>query len=210
MANYTRYRSSFAKMGKDAQEELVKRLTQLGEDAIKYALEKGYRSATRNYASLRYRDWLISKGKSHLKAWDDISGNLRAGIGSAVYVDGNLRTDTIRYADEGARGQHTRDGIEPRSGRQVLEDYFKSIHPKKGKNEAVLVCASAMYYTRFLEAGTHAGRHKIKVISPAATYIKKNWEQYTDGIYATLGIKKPASKVIKGDIRTLKDYGYYG
>lgn len=206
---YSRYRSSFAKMGEAAQKELIKRLTKLGEDAIKYALEKGYRSATRNYTSLRYRDWLISKGKSHIKSWDDISGNLRAGIGSAVYVNGVLQKETIKFADDSAMGKPTGNGIDDRSGRQALDDYFNRIHPKKGKNDVVLVCASAMYYTRFLEQGTHAGHYKIRVISPATTYIKQNWERYTDGIYTTLGIKKPTTKVIRGDIFPLKDSGFY-
>lgn len=205
-----RYRSSFAKMGVEAREELVRRVAQLGKDAIDYAFEQGFRKYSRRITDERYRRWLERKGKSTTSSWDDISGNLRDSFGSAVYVNGELRTDTIKFANENPIGGRTRDAIDPRSGREALMDYFRSIHPGRGKNDIVLICVSAMYYTKFLEAGTHGGHYKIKVVSTAAEYVRKHWEAVVSGIYKSLRIKKPATKVIKGDIRPLKDSGYYG
>ncbi len=203
-------RSSYAKMGKQAKEELVNRVAQLGKDAIDYAFKQGFRSTPRHIGNIAYHNWLIRKGKDPNKAWDDISYNLRDSIGSAVYVNGELREDTIEFANETPKGGRTRDAIDPRSGREALMDYFRKIHPNRGKNDITLICVAAMYYVKFLEKGTHRGHYKIKVISSAADYVKRNWQKAVDGIYKKLKIKKPSSRVIKGDIQPLKDSGYYG
>lgn len=205
-----RYRSGFAKMGKAARKLLVARVAQLGEDAIKWAFERGYQKTPRHIGNISYYRWLGRKRKSQSKAWDDITYNLRDSIGSAVYINGELQDNTMKFVNDNPKGGRTRDAIDPRSGRQVLKDYFRQLHPNKGKNEITLVCVAAMYYTKFLESGTHGGHYKIKVISSAADYVRKNWEKAVDGIYKDLKIKKPASRVIKGDIKPLKDSGYYG
>lgn len=204
-----RYRSSFAKMGVEARRILVSQLAQLGKDAIDYAFKQGFRSKPRRINNEKYRQWLISKGKDPNSAWDDISGNLRDSFGSAVYVNGELQRDTIRFANDNPIGGRTRDAIDPRPGREVLLDYFNKIHPNRGKNDVTLVCVAAMYYTKFLEAGTHRGAYKIRVVSAATDYIKRNWEQAVSGIYKQLRIKKPSSRVVRGDIQPLKDSGYY-
>lgn len=204
-----RYRSSFAKMGVEARRILVSQLAQLGKDAINYAFKQGFRSKPRRINNEKYRQWLISKGKDPNSAWDDISGNLRDSFGSAVYVNGELQRDTIRFANDNPIGGRTRDAIDPRPGREVLLDYFNKIHPNRGKNDVTLVCVAAMYYTKFLEAGTHRGAYKIRVVSAATDYIKRNWEQAVSGIYKQLRIKKPSSRVVRGDIQPLKDSGYY-
>lgn len=205
-----RYRSSFSKMGESAKRELVKRVAQLGQDAINYAFQRGFRSRPRNANDKNYISWLKRKGKSVSSAWDDITFNLRDSIGSAVYINGELQPNTIRFYNDTPKGGRTRDAIDPHSGREALMDYFRRIHPNRGKNDITLICVAAMYYVKFLEAGTHAGGYKIRVISSAADYVKKNWERTVDGVYQSLKIKKPASKVIKGDIQPLKDSGYYG
>lgn len=205
-----RYRSSFAKMGVDAQKLLVEKLAQLGKDAIEFAFQQGFRSKPRNYGNISYHKWLVSKGKDPNNAWDDITGNLRDSFGSAVYVNGELQRNTIKFANDNPTGERTRDAIDPRPGREVLLDYFNKIHPNRGKNDVTLVCVAAMYYTKFLEAGTHGGHYKIRVISSASDYVRRNWERAVSGIYQQLRIKKPSTKVIKGDIQPLKDSGYYG
>lgn len=209
MAN-TRYRGSYSRMGREAKALLVSRVAQLGEDAIKYAFDKGFRSHPRKEKlSDGYIAWLKSHGKSVSSAWDDITYNLRDSFGSAVYINGELQENTIRFANDTPKGRRTTDGIDPRSGREALMDYFHKIHPHRGKNEITLICVAAMYYTKFLQEGTHAGGYKIKVISTANDYIKRNWSSYVDGIYKVLKIKKPATRVIKGDIQPLKDSGFY-
>ena len=205
-----RYRSSFAKMGVEARQLLVERLAQLGKDAIDFAFKQGFRSRPRNVGNIAYHKWLVSKGKDPNNAWDDITGNLRDSFGSAVYVNGELQRNTIRFANDTPTGERTRDAIDPRPGREVLLDYFNKIHPNRGKNDVTLVCVAAMYYTKFLEAGTHRGHYKIRVISSASDYVRRNWERAVSGIYQQLRIKKPSTKVIKGDIKPLKDSGYYG
>lgn len=205
-----RYRSSFAKMGIEARQLLVDRLAQLGKDAIDFAFKQGFRSKPRNYGNIAYHKWLVSKGKDPNSSWDDITGNLRDSFGSAVYVNGELQRNTIRFANDNPTGERTRDAIDPRPGREVLLDYFNKIHPNRGKNDVTLVCVAAMYYTKFLEAGTHRGHYKIRVISSASDYVRRNWERVVSGIYQQLRIKKPSTKVIKGAIQPLKDSGYYG
>lgn len=213
----TGYRSSFAKMGKEAKERLVQELKKLGQDAIDYAYKSGFMS------KLNPR----RKGDLQSVVWKHETGNLHDSIGSAVYVDGILREDTICYVGGGngsSFGKTTSDGIDSRSGRTVLLEYLKKIHPQKGKNNVVLVCVAAMYYTKFLESGTYANyrdaegrlvqrassKWKIRVISGATDYIKANKEKYLSNVYKSLGIKFPSQKIIKGDIQPLKDAGFYG
>ena len=205
-----RYRSSFAKMGAEARQLLVEKLAQLGQEAINFALKQGLKKYSRRITDERYRKWLEKKGKDPNSAWDDITGNLRDSFGSAVYVNGELQRNTIKFANENPNGERTRDAIDPRPGREVLLDYFDKIHPNRGKNDVTLICVAAMYYTKFLESGTPRGHYKIRVISSAADYVRRNWERAVSGIYQQLRIKKPSTKVIKGDIQPLKDSGYYG
>lgn len=202
----TRYRSSFAQMGVEAKEKLILALKQLGQDAIDYAYQSGFMSKVNP----------PKKDGTQSIVWKHETGNLHDSIGSAVYVDGVLREDTICYVGGGqgsSFGKSTTDSIDGRSGRQVLLEYLRRIHPQKGKNNVALVCVAAMYYTKFLEAGTYAdgsSKWKIRVISGATDFIKKNQDRYTSTVYKNLGIKFPSSKVIRGDIQPLKDYGYYG
>lgn len=207
----TRYRSSFTQMGVEAKERLILALKQLGQDAIDYAYKSGLMSK------------LNPKKKDGTQSivWKHETGNLHDSIGSAVYVDGVLREDTICYVGGGngsTFGKITTDSIDGRSGRQVLLEYLRRIHPQKGKNNVVLVCVAAMYYTKFLESGAYAwntesgggSKWKIRVISGATDFIKANQEKYTSSVYKSLGIKFPSSRVIRGDIQPLKDAGYYG
>lgn len=206
----TRYRSSFAKMGEEAKERLIQELKKLGQDAIDYAYKTGFMSKLNP----------PKKDGTQSIVWKHITGNLHDSIGSAVYVDGVLREDTICYVGGGngsTFGKRTTDGIDSRDGRTVLLEYLRKIHPQRGKNNVVLVCVAAMYYTKFLEKGSYAwntesggGKWKIRVISGATDYIKSNKERYLSNVYKSLGIKFPSSKIIKGDIQPLKDSGFYG
>lgn len=212
-----RYRSQFSKMGEQAKEELIMALKNLGQDAIDYAYKNGFMS------KLNPR----KKDDTQSIVWKHETGNLHDSIGSAVYVNGELREDTICYVGGGQGatfGKTTTDSIDSRSGRTVLLEYLRKIHPNKGKNTVTLVCVAAMYYTKFLESGTYANytdkdgnkvkrassKWKIRVISGATDYIKQNQDRYTSRVYKKLGIRFPNSKVIRGDVQPLKDYGYYG
>lgn len=189
-------RSSFAKMGVAAKELLVQELANLGEQAIQYAFRWGFTTAPRvKDKEGRY----VGDGK-----WHNVMGNLHDSFGSAVYVDGQLRRDTVRFVDSElwSKGKE-RSGKDHLQGRSRLWEYLESIHPKRGKNEPVLVCVAAMYYTKFLEKGTHRGRYKIQVISGARDYVNRHWHEIVPKVYAKLGLKKPMAKVVRGDIRPL-------
>lgn len=190
-------------MSEQAQELMIKAIADLGEQAIKYAFEKGFRSVPRKISNTeageKYRAWLIKKGKDPDKAWDDIRGNLRDSFGSAVYVNGVLREDTIRYVEETPKAKIG----DPRygKGRTALLEYFRRIKPKSAKNEVYLVVAAAMPYANALERGLHYGGYKIKVVSGARDYIDKHWHEIEDKVYAKMGLRKPASRIKRGDVK---------
>ena len=210
MANQ-RYRTSFAAMGREARENLVLALKDLGQDAINHAYKTGFMSKLNP----------PKKNGEQSVVWKHETGNLHDSIGSAVYVNGELREDTICYVGGAANysfGKKSSDGIDSRDGRTVLLDYLRSIHPQRGKEEITLVCVAAMYYTKFLESGAYAwnvegggskSKWKIRVISGALDYVKANKEEYTSRVYKNLGIKFPKTKVVRGDIRPLKLTSYY-
>lgn len=204
-------RQSFAAMGKEAKRRLIEAVADLGEEAIKFAFNQGYKgslSARRQFIGYdivtRKPVWAWMEPRPDKgNGWYSRRGNLHDSFGSAVYVDGVLQSGTIRYVDEEtwAKSSDPRFGF----GRRALNEYFNRIHPKNKKNEVMLVVVAAMPYTKFLEKGSHAGGYRIRVISGARAYIDKNWHKVEDKVYKHLGLKKPASRVIKGDMMLLKD-----
>lgn len=197
-------------MGVQAKENLILEMKQLGQDAIDYAYQTGFASKLNPPKT---------DGTQSI-VWQHKTGNLHDSFGSAVYVDGELRRDTICYVGGGVNhsfGGKTTDTYDGRSGRTVLKEYLNKIHPGRGKDSVVLVCVAAMYYVKFLEKGSYAWRTpsgggsqwRIRVISAAADYVKKNKEAYASRVYTKMRIKFPKSKVVKGDIQPLIDSGYY-
>lgn len=199
-------RRSLSAMSEQAQELFIMAVADLGYAAIKYAFEKGFRSKPRkignNWTSHAYRRWLENNGKSPTLAWDDTLGNLRDSFGSAVYVNGVLRKDTIRYISNTPTSKETdRYG----KGREALLDYLNRIKPTSKKNEIYLVCVAAMPYANALERGTHAGGYKIRVISGARDYIDQHWHEVENKVYAKMGLRKPASRIKRGDVILYND-----
>lgn len=137
----------------DAIAKLVKDLTQLGEDVIQYVAD-------------------------HPEGYEHQKYNLYDSISSAVYVDGQLDVNTIRYAsinerstepylDRGERGSY-----EMMTGRDAVENYWDT-HRKKTRNAAVeLVCVAAVYYSGILEA------RGVKVISAITDYLENCMGRY--------------------------------
>lgn len=175
----------FSKMGKKAKADLIVRLTKLGQDAMDYAFNKGFMSVTRSKTSKKFK-------QGDTMAWTDVSGNLRDSFASAVYVDGVLQRETVKY--------YANTPISDR-GRRVVDDYLNKIHPMRGKNTVSVVVVSAMQYAQYLESGRHRGGYKIKVVSSANDYINKNWWAYVYDVYKRFEIGKPKVKVVRGDIR---------
>lgn len=171
-------------MGQRAKADLVKRLTKLGEDAMHYAFERGYRSVARSRTSRKFE-------KGDTMAWTDVSRNLRDSFASAVYIDGVLQPDTVRYLSQSPTSKR---------GREAANNYLNRIHPNKGKNIISVVVVAAMQYVQYLESGRHMGGYKIRVVSTARDYIDKNYWAYVYDVYKRFEIGKPQVKVVRGDI----------
>lgn len=189
----------FQQMGERTQRQFVTRLTALGEDALDYAFHLSFKA---------------NKNKGEQGVWTHRTFNLGDSFGCAVYVDGVLEHRSIRYIHSSPKSQ-TPDRTTGEYGRQALDDYFNSIHPLAGTGDAILIVASAMYYTKFLEEGSYGnmpggGRPRIRVISGARDYIDRNWWAYVYDIYRRWQLPKPKARVIKGVLTELQNTFYNG
>lgn len=153
------------------------------------------RSLVQDLASLGYRATLYAyregaAGETYKKPvkdgkWRHRTRNLHDSFGSAVFVHGKLVEDSIRFV--GPVLSRKTDSYTMKSGRDTLLEYFHSNPPEARFSPITLICAAAMYYTKFLEEGTYilGGRgrtpsgstsaYKIRVISGARDYLDKNW-----------------------------------
>ena len=186
----------FQQMGKQTQELFVKRLTILGQDALDYAFHLSFKE---------------NKEKGEKGVWTHRTHNLGDGFGSAVYVNGYLRPETIRYIYNTPESQ-TDDKHTGERGRQALDDYFNRIHPMRGSGDVIVIVASVMYYTRFIEEGTYGrgGQPSIRVISGARDYIDRNWWAYVYDIYRRWQLPRPNARVLKGVLSKLQNVYYNG
>ena len=177
-------RSSFYKMGVIARQVFIQETADLGERAIKYAFNQ------------RHKGWFRPKDKKGVNEWYSETGNLHDSFGSAVYVSGQLQVDTIRYVDNEtwSTQSHRQFG----EGRKALNDYLRRFRPTSKKNEVTLVVIAAMPYASILE-----NKYKIYVISEARQYIDEHWHEIETNVYKKLRLKKPDTRVIKGNMRAL-------
>ena len=175
----------FQQMGKKLQKLLIKRMTQLGEDAMRYAFELSFRDKRIPYSG----------------TWTHRTHNLGDSFASAVYVDGVLQKETIRYIYDTPQSKRI-DYMARMSGRDAVNSYLERIHPNSQKGDVTVIVVAAMYYTKFLEEGTY-GRGlfnpKIRVVSGARDYIDRNYWVYTYDIYKRWSLPKPKAKVVRGD-----------
>lgn len=186
----------FEKMGVRAKEDLIDRLTLLGEDALRYAFDETFQKKPRPNPN---NNPSVAKKPN---AWTHRSYNLYDSFASAVYVDGQLREDTVRYLSP-----YPLSKSKTKNGRDTVNEYLRKIHPYRGRNVVTVIVVAAMIYTQYLESGRHRGGYKIKVIAPARKYIRDNWWRYVDGVYKRFNVTKPKVRVVAGDIRdTWFDY----
>ncbi len=100
--------------------------------------------------------------------WQNISGNLRNAYGSAVYVYGKLRKDSMRFVGgKIAVHQYQGSSHEEIDGRQLIEDYLSS-YPASPTNVIEFIIANAAPYARSLEKGHTWGKNEYIVISQMA------------------------------------------
>ena len=186
-------RQSLAAMSEEARELMISAVADLGEKAITDAFKR------------QHRGWGRPKGSKE-KAWYSETGNLHDSFGSAVYINGVLRKDTIRYVDNNTWS--TESDSRYGRGRDAVNNYLERIKPTSKKNEVYLVCVAAMPYANALERGTHAGGYEIRVISGARDYIDAHWHEIESKVYAKMGLRKPASRIKRGDVKLYNDAGY--
>lgn len=147
------------------------------------------RDTVQALSTLGYRAMMDAYAK---RGFQHRTRNLHDSYGSAVYVDGVLIEKSIRYV--GGILSRKVDPKTKKTGRETLEDYFRSHRFGATKHEIVVIVVAAMYYTGILES---KGRY---VITPARDYIDANWENVMASVFSKYGIKeKPKARVVKGD-----------
>jgi hypothetical protein len=147
------------------------------KDSVKALSTLGYRAMMDAYAK---------RGFQHR------TRNLHDSYGSAVYVDGVLIEDSIRYV--GGILSRKVDPKTKKTGRETLDDYFRSHRFGATNHEIVVIVVAAMYYAGILESQNRY------VITPARDYIDANWENAMASVFTKYGIKeKPKARVVKGD-----------
>ena len=172
-----------------------KRITIGGE--IKNAMQRDMVAAL---AKLGYFAMMDAYGKH---SFTHRSRNLHDSYASAVYVNGELIEDSIRYV--GGILSRKIDYTTHKNGRDTVNEYLHSHHFGGKNNEMVLVVIAALFYAGILEAGdiNSSGRgpgQKYIVISPARDYIDKYYKSVLSSVYDKYGIKdKPKARVIKGE-----------
>jgi hypothetical protein len=165
-----------------AMGEYVAQLTVLGYEAIMYAYGEGHASTPPTYKKP------VRDGK-----WRHRTGDLHDSFASAVYVNGVLIEDSIRYVGGTMSDKENRTSIGASIGRNEAKWYLE--HPEVDvSGDVTLLCIAAMYYTKYLEEGRHKGGYKIRVISGAMDYIYANWHRVRSNLFS---VKKV--RIITGD-----------
>jgi hypothetical protein len=105
--------------------------------------------------------WQVAMEAYRRKTYTNRTFNLHDSYGSAVYVDGVLQPDTKKYVNRSRsnrRNTHGHADSDNRyaktgglSGRQALDDFFRTVEVSK-KNKITLVVAAAMWYGEIVES----------------------------------------------------------
>ena len=147
------------------------------------------RDTVKALSALGYRAMMDAYAK---RGFQHRTRNLHDSYGSAVYVNGVLVEESIRYV--GGVLSRRVDPKTKKTGRETLDDYLHSRRFGVTNNEIVVIVVAAMYYTGILES---QGRY---VITPARDYIDANWQSAMASVFSKYGIKeKPRAKVIRGE-----------
>ena len=166
-------------------------------DGVKKGFEQDMVSALSTLGYYAMMDAYSKRGFKHR------TRNLHDSYASAVYVNGNLIESSIRYV--GGVLSRKVDKRTKKTGRQTVYEYLHTRKFGQSSNEIILVVIAAMYYAGILEGGESnmspvGVGDKYIVISPARTYIDKNWWTAVYKVYNKYGIKdKPKAKIIKGE-----------
>ena len=107
------------------------------KDAIKVLATVGWKAAYSAYKA---------------KTFKNRTFNLHDSYGSAVYVNGTLIEDSIKYANRSrSKKRSTRNTHLGATGREALDRYFRRNHFGGKNTEIVLVVVAAMWYADILQ-----------------------------------------------------------
>lgn len=153
--------------------------------ALKREYERGMSSIVQQLATLGYNALRFAYSK---RGFNHRTKNLYESYASAVFVDGNLVENSMRFITNNAASKP----YGGKKGHQWAVDYFKSQHPR---DKVTVLCVAAMPYAEYLEEGTHRGGYHIQVISAATDYLEMNKNKIDWGIFG--GYKY--ARVVGGD-----------
>lgn len=179
--------------------KLINELAADGEKAIQFAF------STRGFVNRTY--------------------NLHDSYGSAVFVNGSLYPETIRYVGsqmasekrgkemgdyKGGRTWPDKYGNRSYTGDTIYAEGRKEVHrffldyQSKGvsKNGVELVIVAAMFYASILESGYGVLRRKYQVISGATSLMESLADKYGADLYS-LVIWRDPNKIGKGTFDTM-------
>lgn len=99
--------------------------------------------------------WQVAMAAYRRKTYTNRTFNLHDSYGSAVYVDGNLVPDSIKYVNRARSKRADRHGHSitgAKTGREALNRFFNQAWVVRNKDRVTLVVAAAMWYGDIVES----------------------------------------------------------
>lgn len=151
---------------------------------IEALTELGHKAAIEAYKDARYNG----------KAYVDRTFNLNNSYGSAVYVNGDLIEDSIRYVNEGtSRSADERAPSGYSTGAEALRTYFKSAFVVRKMDNYTVLVAAAMWYASMVEKG-----YTVLQYDKAKQYMATHYQSVVAPILKKYGLDWMAPVMRKG------------
>ncbi len=108
------------------------------------------RDLTQAFTTLGYK---AARDAYRSKTYKNRTFNLHDSYGSAVYVNGKLVEDSIRYVNRSRSTRPDRHGRNQggRTGRQALKNFFKTAWVVRKRDNFTILVAAAMWYAKIVE-----------------------------------------------------------
>lgn len=135
---------------------------------------------------------------------------LHDSYGSAVYLDGVLIPETIRYINRSRQSKNDYRGwrgskdlaANPRdffTGRQALLNYLKNPPRMSKKNHITILVVAAQWYASILEGKKNGNRKYIVLrLSDVQESIKTNFNKYISPVMKKYGLEKFTPEIARG------------
>lgn len=163
------------------------------KDAITRDLVKGFASLGYNAARDAYKEHSF-KHRTH---------NLHDSYGSAVYLDGVLVEDSIRYVNR-ARSSKI-DRRSRKTGRQELTEFLKTAWIVRKSDHITVLVVAAMWYGKILESKGYTVLNNNTIKASFA----KNFDTYITPVLQKYGLGSMKS-VLRRGIGIDKEYYWTG